>query len=66
MFYNFINDVIEETDIALTNDPDFVKSLIKDIDLYEKEATNILLENLIKYEVPNKLMTIHQSKLNNK
>ncbi|CAI2371008.1 unnamed protein product [Moneuplotes crassus] len=65
-FYSFINEVMQEFDIPLTNDPDFVKCLLEDIDLYEKEATEIIFKNLEKYHVPNKLMMIHQNNLRNK
>lgn len=75
-FYSFINEVMETYNVGksylrihllgLTNDPDFVKTLLEEIDQYEKEATEIIFKNLEKYDVPNKLMLIHQNNLRNK
>jgi len=48
VFYNYVNSIMQEFNIPLTNDPDLVSAIVKEVDLYESRACNCILDTLEK------------------
>lgn len=60
VFYNYINNIVTEVNIPLTNDQAFVASISKKVDAYEAKTSETILESLEKSEIPAILLTMNQ------
>ena len=58
IFLEYVNQIMDETEIPLTNDPDFIASVFKIVKDYETKAAEITLENLENLEIPQKYMLV--------
>ena len=61
IFINHINEIMDQSDVPLTNDPNFIKTIEIIFKEFQNEAAELTLENLETYKVPQKLLLYHQS-----
>ena len=66
VFKEYVNGIIEETEVLLTNSSGFESTLVKAVAQYEDKASELILETIEKYNLPIKLMKLNQLKLRNK
>lgn len=65
VLYHFINKMMEESDLPLTNDPNFVAAVVKIVERYETKASEVIMETLEDFHIPEKLLKLHQHKIKN-
>lgn len=66
VFKEYVNGIIQDTEVLLTNSTGFESTLVKAVSQYEDKASELILDVIEKYNLPSKLMKLNQLKLRNK